>query len=192
MPRRVPATSPALRNNAIDTSFVAPETAFVTDTFCGSTGRFATRSRSSRNGSVDLHAQRNRLSVSDSPISTSRSASQSPMPLRSSSDMTTSMLVLNWMSRSRGSLTAPSRIPWNSTPYSLLEGLRERQEVLRVHLHRVGMARIADDLIAEARESCHPRPPANSLWSSCRSRAIGRRSAGSQSSIVLSTATTWS
>ena len=30
--------------------------------------------------------------------------------------MTTSMLVLNWMSRSRGSVTGPLLIPWNSTP----------------------------------------------------------------------------
>jgi len=39
-----------------------------------------------------------------------------PRPLRSSSDITTSMLVLNWISRSRGSVTAPCRIPENSTP----------------------------------------------------------------------------
>ena len=50
-------------------------------------------------------------------MSTRRSASQSPRPFRSSNDITTSMLVLNWISRSRGSFTGPCWMPSNFTPY---------------------------------------------------------------------------
>ena len=50
------------------------------------------------------------------------------------------MLVLYWISRSRVSLVAPSRMPWNVDAVALLEGLRQRDEVLGVHLERVGMA----------------------------------------------------
>ena len=116
MPRRVPATSPALRKSVMPTSFVAPEARLTTLTFCGSSGRFATRRRSSWNGSRSTAMRTLRSSVSVSPIDTSRSASQSPSPSRSSTDIATSMLVLNWTSRSRGSFTAPSRMPWNCTP----------------------------------------------------------------------------
>ena len=38
----------------------------------------------------------------------------------------------------------------------LLERLRQRDEIVRVHLHAVGMALIADQLVADARESCRP------------------------------------
>src|SRR6201988_3544641 len=50
--RRAPATSPALRNSAILSSFSLPETGFFTVSVCGSSGRFANRSRGAWNGSV--------------------------------------------------------------------------------------------------------------------------------------------
>src|SRR5678815_739510 len=50
--RRAPAASPALRNSAILSCFSLPEMAFLTVSVCGSSGRLATLSRSSRNGSV--------------------------------------------------------------------------------------------------------------------------------------------
>ena len=46
-----------------------------------------------------------------------RSASQSPRPFFSSTDIATSMFVLNWTRRSFVLVTAPLRMPWNSTPY---------------------------------------------------------------------------
>ena len=85
-------------------------------TFCGSSGRLATRSRSSRNGSAVTEMRVGMTSRRVSPVSTSRSASQSPRPLRSSSDITTSMFVLNWTSRSRGDFTGPWRMPSKATP----------------------------------------------------------------------------
>ena len=46
----------------------------------------------------------------------------------------------------------------------LLERPRQRDEIIGVHLQPVGMALIADDLIAMSRESCRPPRAANSPW----------------------------
>ena len=72
-----------------------PENLFVTVKVRGSTGRFATLSRSSRNGSLFTSKVSGVSSFTVSPIETSRSARKSPRPLRSRRDITTSIFVLN-------------------------------------------------------------------------------------------------
>ena len=95
---------------------LAPETAFLTSSSCGSSGKFATFRRSSRNGSRVTSTRSFALSTTLSPISTSRSASQSPKPFLSSTDIATSMFVLNCTRRSRMSATGPALMPSNFTP----------------------------------------------------------------------------
>ena len=81
MPRRVPATSPAFRNNAMETSLVAPVTVFGDRHLLRLDGQVGdTKPLVLKRIRVDLQSERYRTG-SDSPFSTSRSASQSPMPL---------------------------------------------------------------------------------------------------------------
>ena len=65
--------------------------------------------------------------------------------------MTTSMFVLNWISRSRVSVTGPCADAGELDAVALLERRRQRDEVVGVHLHRVRMARVAHELVARAR-----------------------------------------
>ena len=116
MARRVPATSPGFLNRLTVTSDCSPPVGCVTATVVGSDGREATCSRLSWNGSMVASMRNGNAFGTLSAISSRRSASHSPRPDRSRADMAMSMLVLNWISRSRGSSTAPSRMPENVTP----------------------------------------------------------------------------
>ena len=61
------------------------------------------------------------------------------------------MFVLNWMQPLARVGDRPLPDAGELDAVALLERRRQRDEVVRVHLHRVGMARIADQLVAGAR-----------------------------------------
>ena len=76
--------------------------------------------------------------------------------------MATSMFVLNWMSRSFVSVTAPSRMPWNSTPYLSSKVFASATKYSEFIFIAYGWLGIADDLIARAGNLAVRRPRASS------------------------------
>ena len=115
-------------------------------------------------------------SLTVSPIATRRSASQSPRPFRSSSDITTSIFVLNWISRSRVIAHRALADALELHSVMLLERLGQSDEIIRVHLHRVRMARVAHQLIAEAGDLA---------VDGCRPIALGRLADGDHRTAVV-------
>ena len=59
-----------------------------------------------------------------------------------------SMFCLNWIKRSLVSDTAPSLIPWNSTPKRCSKSCRQGLEVIAVHGEGVGVTVVTNDLLA--------------------------------------------
>eukprot|EP01139_Manchomonas_bermudensis_P009574 Amastigsp_a339332_513.p4 type:complete len:123 gc:universal Amastigsp_a339332_513:1119-1487(+) len=122
MARRVPLLSPGCRKSAILVLVTAPVVGWVVSTEIGSRGRFSTRSRGSANGSTAVYGMRSADSIvglaalNRSAIARRRLAIQAPSPVVSSTESSTSMLVLNCTSRSRSVRGTPSRMPTKVTP----------------------------------------------------------------------------